>query len=112
MLQAIAILFAHWVGDFLFQTNNMALNKHKSLKWLSIHAVAYSVPIVLCGLVFFSWQFALHYALINGVLHWVTDFFTSRLSSRYKENRRIFFAVIGFDQFIHAACLLGSIELL
>ncbi|MAU26707.1 MAG: hypothetical protein CMH48_14655 [Muricauda sp.] len=101
----IVLLLAHWVGDYLLQTNNMALKKHHSLKWLSLHILVYTaVLLVFCNLVF-SWQIALGYAVINGLLHFITDFFTSKLAAKYHGKRRIFYSILGFDQFVHMVCL-------
>lgn len=108
MMDFIVLLLAHWIGDYLLQTNNMALKKHGSLKWLSLHVLVYAtVLLILCNLVF-SWQIALGYAVINSLLHWITDFFTSKLAAQYHSNRRIFYSILGFDQFVHMACLYWS----
>lgn len=112
MLIPIAILFTHWVGDFLLQTSEMAFNKSKSIRWLTIHVLVYGATLMAGGFIFFSPVFAVRFALINVVLHWVTDFFTSKLAAKYVQHRRIFFIIIGFDQFIHALCLLGSLHYL
>ena len=50
------------------------------------------------------------FVLCNTVAHFFTDYLTSRVtSSLYKENKiHEFFAVIGFDQFIHIATLCGT----
>jgi hypothetical protein len=47
------------------------------------------------------------YAIANGVLHFVTDYFTSRQTSRLYSEGKIheFFVVVGFDQAIHLTCL-------
>ena len=34
-----------------------------------------------------------------------TDFFTSKLASKYQDKPRIFYPVLGFDQMIHGLCL-------
>ena len=41
------ILISHFIGDFLFQTDNMTENKNKSNKWLTYHLIAYSFPIFI-----------------------------------------------------------------
>jgi len=46
------------------------------------------------------------FLLLNAVLHFVTDFFTSRLAVKYKLNPRIFYSIIGFDQLIHTVTLM------
>lgn len=101
----LIILFAHWVGDFLLQTTDMATKKHHSLKWLFLHILTYTLTLLIISQFVFSWQVGLGYAVFNGALHLITDFFTSKLSIKYKERPRIFFPILGFDQFIHMICL-------
>lgn len=106
----ITILFAHWVADFLFQTETMALNKSKSIKWLSVHVLTYTIVLLGFSLLLLDGQTALLFAGVNGTLHWVTDFFTSKLTTAYLNNRRVFFLIIGLDQFIHSATLIMAWE--
>lgn len=100
-----AILFVHWVSDFLLQSNWMAQNKSKSLLALTTHTVVYAIPMTLFGGLF---------ALINGVLHFVIDFITSRITSYLwaKKEVHYFFVVIGLDQLLHAICLIYTYYLL
>lgn len=95
------IIGVHWVSDFVLQTDAMARGKSTSIKWLSIHVAVYTVLLFI-----FGWQFA----LINGAVHWVVDFFTSKWSSYLwkKEEVHWFFVVIGLDQAIHMATLLST----
>jgi hypothetical protein len=106
----ITLLFGHWVADFLLQSNTMAINKSTSLKWLSLHVLTYTAVISIFSFFLLSWQSALVFAGINGVLHWITDFFTSKLTTAYKDDRRNFFLIIGLDQFIHAATLIITFD--
>jgi len=101
----IMLCAMHVIADFALQTRKMAENKSKSIKWLSLHAGTYS-----CVFILISWQ----YALLNGILHWVTDYVTSRLTSKYWEEKKIhtFFLIIGIDQFIHISCLIGTYALM
>jgi hypothetical protein len=101
----LIILVAHWVGDFLLQTQKMAVNKHKSMKWLGLHVLVYSIVLLVIGQVLFSWQVGLGYAVFNGLLHLTTDFITSKIAARYQKNPRIFYSILGFDQLIHSMCL-------
>jgi len=58
-------IYAHLLGDYLFQNDRMAQNKKKSDLWCSIHVVCYMVPFIFCGLDW--WQFLAiaiqHYAI-------------------------------------------------
>lgn len=115
----IYILFWHWVADFVAQTQEMALNKSKSLYWLSRHVESYatflmigSIPILAYGLYSDShYAFPIiYYITFNAIMHWLTDFVTSKLTSHYwsKKDTHKFFVVVGFDQFIHATTLILS----
>ena len=104
-MDLIPVLFAHFIGDFILQSDWMAQNKSKSNKALLIHVAVYSLPLFL-----FGWQFA----ILNAVIHGAIDYMTSRIASQLWADKQVhwFFVVIGFDQFLHTACLLTSYSLL
>lgn len=99
-----AILFLHFVSDFMLQSDAMAKGKSKSNYWLSLHILAYSSPFLI-----FGWK----YAIVNGASHFAIDYVTSRASGRMWRAGRThdFFVVIGFDQFLHAAILIATMPL-
>lgn len=99
------IIIAHWFGDYLFQTTAMATEKSYRIKWLGLHILTYSATLLLVSLILFPWWFALAYAGLNGLLHGVIDYFTSRLSRRYQQQPRIFYPILGFDQMLHMLTL-------
>jgi hypothetical protein len=103
----LLIIFAHWVSDFVMQTDQMALNKSTSIKWLTYHVIAYMLSMFIIILVIWGSVNA-YWILLNGALHWSTDFVTSKISSWLwrNERRHDFFVMVGFDQLIHYACLL------
>jgi len=95
----VILIWLHFVADFILQSDAMAKNKSKSSKWLLLHVVAYSIPFI-----FFGWLFA----LVNGAAHFVTDFITSRITSKLHAKGEIhwFFVAIGLDQAIHLTTLV------
>jgi membrane-bound metal-dependent hydrolase YbcI (DUF457 family) len=114
MIIALAILTVHFLADFVFQSSKMATGKSKSLKWLSIHVGVYGA-VTLLSAVFISFKVlsygdVLIWWLGNVGLHFIVDFFTSKITSRLWEqkNMRLFFVMIGFDQLLHSICLLGT----
>lgn len=111
MVQALVLALIHFVADFLCQSSAMAVNKAKSLYWLTMHVLVYTSVLSLAAGMFYYYTrnagLALIWLTINGLMHWVTDFFTSKLTSKYwhKEDKHWFFVTIGFDQLIHYSCL-------
>lgn len=117
-------LFLHWLADFVFQTDWMALNKSKSRAALGAHVGVYSL-VILIGMVlacpWTHWSFfaILGLVAVNAACHYATDGITSKISGHLfkqaqggnAEARRKFWWVIGFDQFIHVATLAGLMKL-
>lgn len=125
MITALLLIYAHYVADFICQTHAMAIGKSKSNLWLSLHVITYMAAIFFpAALIFWSaglfhtaglalvstvtWSMIIYWVLINGALHWVTDYFTSRWSSKYfsVQDYHNGFNVVGLDQCIHYTCLL------
>lgn len=94
----LLLLSIHFFADFILQSDWMAINKSTKVFPLFVHVLLYS----LCLLVF-GWKFA----LINGLLHFTTDFITSKVTNYLwsKQKRHWFFVVIGFDQLLHYSAL-------
>lgn len=114
MLPIILIFVIHWVSDFLCQTHEMSLKKSKSILWLSYHVIVYTLMTTFLWSIFFGNMMInplTTILLIFGITfitHWITDYFTSRWTSRLWEEKQVhnFFVIIGLDQLIHAITLL------
>jgi len=83
----------------------MAIKKHRSVKWLLLHTLTYTLILLMMAQSIFSWQVGLGYAVFNGALHLATDFFTSKLAAKFQEKPRMFYSILGFDQLVHVSCL-------
>lgn len=119
----ICLLIAHFLGDFIFQSDRIALGKSKSITILTEHAVAYTAILFFAVFFFYVVDFIgdvvnpstiLYWVLINGAFHFITDYFTSKLNSELhkQESKHNFFVGIGFDQTIHYTTLVCTFSLI
>jgi hypothetical protein len=109
----LVLLVCHWIADFVLQSDWQASNKSKSNVALSRHVLIYTGCLgVVAALLFGPGPFWLLFVLGNGILHFSTDYFTSRWSSRlFGNDWHTFFVVIGFDQLIHQLTLAATMRL-
>ncbi len=100
LIDILTIIWIHFVADFVMQSNAMAQKKSKSNIWLGYHILAY--------MILFALIIGPLYAIVNGIAHFITDYVTSRWTSRLWHEERVhdFFVVIGFDQAIHLTTLI------
>ena len=115
ILIVIYIWFIHWIADFILQTDWQAKNKSKNnfalLGHVSSYFVATWVGIVILS--FFIKQLQnenliFMFVILNCVLHFITDYITSRINSYFwnKGETHLFFVGVGADQFCHLTTLL------
>jgi hypothetical protein len=112
--QLLALLAVHWVGDFVLQSHWMSVNKSRRIDALAMHVATYTGTLLLGSALILGVRpmtpFLL-YVGANGFLHFVTDFVTSRITSRLWQQKREhdFFVVVGFDQLIHQVTLAATL---
>lgn len=114
ILAIIYVLFVHWCADFLGQNRWMADNKSTSWLPLTAHVLTYSIIFWLALLlVGFDIRAVSCFCLANFMMHWITDFVTSKMTKHYWSEHKIhaFFCMVGFDQFIHNVTLLLTMEI-
>jgi len=101
----LIIIWLHFFADFLFQYDRMAIEKGHNWKYLFFHGEIYTATFLLFNPI---------YAVVNGILHIVVDFATSKLITYFSTNnqRHWFFVTIGMDQAIHFTCLIMSFFIL
>jgi hypothetical protein len=97
------MLIIHYLADFIFQTPEKKTRKSKSIKWLGLHCFAYTGTLLIL-----MPMGAVMFAVVNGLSHYIIDYFTSRITSRLYEKKKYntFFNTIGFDQLLHTAILM------
>ena len=110
---AMALLVTHFIGDFVLQSHWMASNKSKRIDALLLHVGIYSVTISLLPVIFWIFgMISIKNGLIftggNALIHLITDFITSKISSKLwtEQKWHYFFTMIGFDQLLHTITLL------
>ncbi len=124
--RAIVVLVTHYIADFLLQTRWMADNKSKLISALSLHVVVYTIVLMIGSYFILDGKDFIIFSLINGVFHFMTDFFTSKATSFFarkakeyeKTNSKkahimwyLFFGMLGLDQLIHGVTLLLTLTL-
>lgn len=96
----LIIIWLHFIADFLFQSDWMAINKSKNIKALLVHCIIYTLPFFLFSTPWF-WIFVFSsHLIIDGISSKVTTWLHK------KNERHWFFVVIGFDQAIHMTTLV------
>ena len=106
-----AILIGHWVGDYVLQTEKMAVGKSSSIKWLTIHAAIWTASMMIIVVPFSSSVSIWVWVLFMGALHWFQDFVTSRINAFFQKNKwiKMFWLGIGTDQLLHYLIMFGTI---
>lgn len=116
----IGLLFTHFVGDFIIQTDWQAKNKNTNIKALFSHVFTYTCFLFIGTVLINTSNFwinenfmintsnLLAFTMVNGVLHFITDYVTSRINKKLwdKGNVHNFFVGVGADQFIHTTTLI------
>lgn len=117
IIMLIWVMFSHWFADFIFQTDWMAKNKSSNIKALLYHIETYNIVLFLFSLMFLLYNIKIenifYFALINAILHFIIDFFTSKANAKLWKEQRVheFFVMIGLDQLLHFICLLITMNI-
>jgi hypothetical protein len=114
----ITLLFAHFIADFIFQSDWMAINKSKSVTALVTHTITYSFLVGIILALFQNKLFLTEEMFVfisfTWLIHTFQDAITSRINSYLwaKEERHWFFVSIGFDQFLHYIQLIITYKII
>lgn len=100
----VFLLTIHFFADFGLQTNKQAEMKSKSNLYLFYHVSVYSLCWFI-SMYSFSGDIigSLIFSVITFITHGMTDYVTSRISSRFfeQEDKHSGYVVMGFDQLVH-----------
>ena len=114
-------LISHWVADFIFQKDEDAKTKGKSLKHLTNHIKGYAIVFSLLILAplhaLLSYTTTNYYLLIltflaiNIITHFGIDYATSKITSKFWAEGRVheFFVIVGLDQLLHTTIIVLSL---
>lgn len=110
----LGLLSLHFVADFMFQSEEMAINKSKNNLQLTDHVLVYTgiwvIPMLIhCKFIGVSYPLTFAFLGITFVCHWITDYLTSRVVAQKFKNQEYYtplpnlgaFTIIGFDQILH-----------
>lgn len=125
-IDLIIIFILHYIADFLCQSREIADKKGKDIKYLLLHGLDYTLVmtgiLISIGLIStiisynigYTWVQLLSFGVINGLLHTITDFISSKFTSKFytKKSYHSFFNVIGLDQLIHTITLIITYNLI
>lgn len=82
-MAALALLMTvHFIADFLLQGDWMARNKSKDINALSWHVLVYTLTFIPAAMFLPTLDVGARFLLVTAVAHWLTDFVTSRITSR------------------------------
>lgn len=104
----LTLALFHWLGDFVMQSDEMAKGKSKSLAVLLLHVCVYTWVMIGAGIIVMPDAYAaLRWVAVNAGLHLAVDFVTSRIGACYFARGDVHngWVMVGFDQFLHLACL-------
>ena len=111
----IFILLIHFLADFGLQTHDLATKKSTDIIWLTYHVAVYSLRWLFASFVYFGdiWL-SLVFTIVTFILHWITDFLTSRIGKPFwdKQDFHNGFVVVGFDQVLHYIQLVVTLLML
>lgn len=119
MVISFIIIVLHYIGDFIFQDEEWAVNKSKSFICLIRHTLTYSFLWFVSSYLLFryyegyepseSFIGSIIFFSITLLTHTVTDYYTSRITSNLFAKKKLgspipnlgAFSMIGFDQILH-----------
>lgn len=109
VIKLCIILLMHLFADFLLQGSSLSELKMSKIGYLFLHVLIYTAFFILVSPLLLSLTFreSLIFSGINGGIHLVVDFITSKLKRKFwKKNESVYIAIISADNLIHVAILI------
>lgn len=115
-MELLLLLIAHFSGDFIFQSSDMALKKRISKSYFIKHCLIYA----LCMILVLMWFGPINSIIIIGAIlivsHAVIDLLKnivlSVLERRNEGERKLSFVLFIVDQFLHIGIIMYSAQLI
>lgn len=109
---AIAIVLAHFIGDWLFQSREMAINKSKSFIVLMKHLSILSITMLASSMTLdLPTRFCFLWIAMNLICHGIQDWFIWRIAGSHlmkscstnedAYNKKFFWDIVGLDGALH-----------
>jgi len=112
MLKTFVVIFLlHVFAGFFLQSNRISKLKRENKRYLLEHVGMYTLVFIvlspiLLGLTILQ---GLIYSLINGVFHYVVDYFTGRIKNKYiGKNEVNYNLTVVMDYTIHLVILVST----
>lgn len=110
----ISLVFAHFLGDWIFQSRKMAMNKSKHVSTLLLHGLIISICLFVVSCCYNSLFDSFLSTIINGIVHCILDWFGwsfyknkfKNLSLEQHFSNYWFYTNIAIDQFLHILIIL------
>ena len=81
MFALIVIFILHFIGDFIFQPYWMKIKKSRQSSTMLLHILLYTSVLTVGLSIFYSNAIAISYAVLNGAIHFLVDYASSRVIS-------------------------------
>lgn len=115
----VAVLILHYIGDFVLQNELIAINKSSDNLTLLAHVTIYIIALTPLS-IFLTPINAAAFLASNYMLHYITDYCTSRVTKFLFKTERYYtdipnlgaFSIIGFDQLLHMLSLFLTLTVL
>lgn len=103
----LLMLTGHFLGDFYFQSNSLAVEKEKNIPKLFLHCLIYFIVMILVITPIFG-SSAFIYALTASIAHLIVDVvkFAYKLNCKNKFSERKEAIIYLIDQAVHILCII------